>query len=852
MTTPRRARWIEFLLRHRSKTTVVAVLLVALIGFTALHGLTQQVRLSDVRQAFHALPAWRIAGAIALTVASYLALTFYDVIALRVIGRPLPWRTAAYGSFASYTLSHNFGLSLLTGGSARFHIYSRAGLDSPDIARVMAVASVSFWMGVFTVAAMTMLTGSGVLDMAGYAVPNSVQLLAGGIFVVMIGLLLLASARWRSLTIFGWRTALPSPAQGLALLLVATIDLSVASAALFILLPDVAMAAWPDFFLGYAAAIIIALISHVPGGIGVFEAVIIAATPGDPTDIAAALIAYRLIYYILPLIAAATLLAWTEGKRWHVQIGRALSGVQGIADGIAPLLISTIVFLAGTVLLVSGSLPALPERMRDLHGIMPLPLIEMSHIAASMTGTALLLMTPGLYRRLDGAFYATRALLLAGAIFSLFKGLDYEEATVMVAALALVQFSRRAFYRRTALTSTPFTPKWIAAVLLVVLLSLWIGFFAFKHVAYRDGLWLEFALKGDASRFLRASVAACSLLIFGALYRLFAPATIPHVVDSLTPEIADRAIAMTNRTDAMLAFTGDKRFLVSPGDDAFLMYQIKGASWIVMGDPVGRLESWADLFWEIRTQVDAAQGRLLFYQISEQSLPMMIEMGLQLVKFGETASVDLKTFSLEGPERRPLRHAVSRAAREGLTFRVARSADLPLLLDRLAEISDEWLRNKGASEKGFSIGRFDRAYMARFDCALVCHGERIVAFANIWATPNHAELSVDLMRHAEDMPYGAMDFLFVELMLWGRANDYESFSLGMAPLSGIDARQLSPTWSKVAAFVARHGNSLYGFDGLRAYKNKFLPSWSPRYVASQGGLAFLLALNDVKALIGDD
>lgn len=845
-------RWIVAGRRHRSTLTVVSVLIVAALAFVALHRLTEEIRLADVRVAFHALSSWRIAAAIGLSVLSYLALTYYDAIALRIIGRPLPWRTAAYASFTSYTLSHNFGLALLTGGSARYHIYSKAGLDSPDVARVIAIASISFWLGVFAVAACTMLTGSGNLDISGYSVPGWVQTLFGGGCVAMIGMLLLVSARQRSLALFGMRAALPSARQGLALLLVAAVDLSFASAALFVLLPHASLAAWPDFFLAYAAAIIVALISHVPGGIGVFEAIIIAATPGDPADVAAALIAYRLIYYVLPLLSAAGLLGWIEARSWRPHIRRALVGAKSIAGGIAPLLLSTVVFFGGTVLLVSGSLPAVPGRIHDLHALLPLPVIEVSHLAASMTGTALLMLTPGLYRRLDGAFHATRVLLIAGAAFSLLKGFDYEEAVILFGIALLSQAIRGAFYRRTALASATFTPKWIAAVLSVVLLSLWIGFFAFKHVAYSDNLWWAFALKGDASRFMRASVAVCTLLICGAVWRALAPATVPPGDDELTPEIAERALAVTDRTDSMLAFTGDKRFLISPDGDAFLMYQVRGASWIVMGDPIGPPDAWGELFWSMRTKADAAQGRLLFYQISERALPTMIELGLQLVKFGETASVDLAGFSLDGPARRPLRHAVSRAEREGLSFEIVPADRLPDMMGRLAGISDRWLRSKGASEKGFSVGRFDRAYMERFDCAVVRHRDRIIAFANLWATPNKAELSVDLMRHEDDMPYGAMDFLFVQLMLWGKARGYASFSLGMAPLAGIEARQLSPAWSKVAAFIMRHGNSFYGFEGLRAYKNKFAPQWSPRYIASQGGLAFLMALGDVKALINRD
>ena len=170
-------------------------------------------------------------------------------------------------------------------------------------------------------------------------------------------------------------------------------------------------------------------------------------------------------------------------------------------------------------------------------------------------------------------------------------------------------------------------------------------------------------------------------------------------------------------------------------------------------------------------------------------------------------------------------------------------------MDRLAEISAHWLQAKGHKEKCFSVGRFDRAYMARFDCAVVRQEGKIVAFANIWAAADRSELSVDLMRHDEDAPYGTMDFLFIHLMLWGKEQGYRWFNLGLAPLSGLEARRLAPLWSKLGALLYQHGNALYGFEGLRAYKDKFGPEWEPRFVAGPQGLSFGRALLDLQALI---
>jgi len=839
--------------RHRILLGILAALTVGILGLLALRHLLMEVRLQDVRAAWHLLPAGRIGAAVALTILSYLALTLYDVLALRIIGKPLPWRTAAIASFTSYTLSHNLGLSLVTGGSARYRIYTAAGLDGGDVARIVGIAGLAFWAGVFVLAAVALVAVPGALQIAHLTIPTGVQRGIGILMLGAIGALLFAARGGRTLTIAGRAVPLPDARQAMAQIGVAALDLAAASAALFVLVPHVGAAAYPAFFLGYALAIIIALISHVPGGIGVFETVMLAALPQvDRPALFAALIVYRLLYYMLPLLLGAFLLAAHEGWRFRHPVGRALGRAQSIATdvatGIAPLALSTLAFAGGLVLLVSGSLPAIAGRLRDLHGFVPLPFIEASHIAASLAGTGLLLLVPGLYRRLDGAFVATRALLLAGAVFSIAKGLDYEEAIVLLAITAALQWTRGAFYRRTRLTAEALTPGWIATIAVAVLLSLWIGFFSYKHVEYQDSLWWQFALKDNAARFLRASMAVSILLATAILWRLFGAVTPPDPAPVELERILP-AIARSGRTEAMLALIGDKRFLLSDAGDAFLMYQVKGQSWIVMGDPVGPETAWPDLLWRIRDMADRAQGRLLLYQISRACLPLAIEMGLQLVKYGEEARVDLSSFQIEGPAMRSLRQPVRRAAREGARFAIVPAADVPAILPELRALSDSWLSSKGQREKAFSLGRFDADYLCRFDCAVVRHDDRIVAFANVWATANKAELSVDMMRHGETMPYGTMDFLFAELMLWGRAQGYGWFTLGLAPLSGLTTQRLAPIWSRIGALLYRHGEGLYGFEGLRAYKSKFCPVWEPRYIASGGGMTLARALVDLERLI---
>ena len=246
---------------------------------------------------------------------------------------------------------------------------------------------------------------------------------------------------------------------------------------------------------------------------------------------------------------------------------------------------------------------------------------------------------------------------------------------------------------------------------------------------------------------------------------------------------------------------------------------------------------------------DAAQGRLFLYQISSDTLDIAVDMGLQIVKYGEEALIDLHRFSLEGSRMRSLRQTNRRLMRDGVAFQILPAAEAHDALPELARVSDEWQRAKGPREKGFSLGRFDPAYLREFDFAVARVDGRIVAFANIWRTAGREELSVDLMRHSIDAPAGVMDFLFVSLMLWGQAEGFGTFSLGLAPLSGIRHRPLAPVWAKAASFAFRHGERVYGFRGLRSYKEKFQPHWRPRYIAASSGPALIGGLRDLNRLI---
>jgi phosphatidylglycerol lysyltransferase len=174
---------------------------------------------------------------------------------------------------------------------------------------------------------------------------------------------------------------------------------------------------------------------------------------------------------------------------------------------------------------------------------------------------------------------------------------------------------------------------------------------------------------------------------------------------------------------------------------------------------------------------------------------------------------------------------------------------VPGILPELRQISDEWLAAKATGEKGFSLGFFDDEYVSRYPVGVLERGGRIEAFANIWEGAEHIDASIDLMRYRTDAPRDAMQGLFVHLLLWARSEGYQRFRLGMAPLSGFEDSPVAPFWNRLGRALYRHGERIYSFQGLRAYKEKFSPVWEPQYLAYPGGLRLPLVLGDIAALI---
>ena len=835
----------------RTVMTGVFAVTMTVGAFYLLHHFTDEITLSQVISDIRATPVSAIILSICATIISFTAIAFYEILAVRTVapGR-ISYKLAAWAGIAGFAISDVAGFHVLTGGALRYRVYSQKGLEIPLIAQIVALAWLSLWLGMFFLigAALAFYPG-GLLVLKG--LPDIAFRIAGiAVLAVFAAYLVWTASGDRSVTLHGMRINIPRRGTSLLQLLAGVMDVLASAAALYVLMPSDVSGSLTTFFMVYISAVILGAMSHSPGGLGVFEATMLAGLGATGrSDVIGALVLYRVIYYFLPLVPVAFGMLFVEVGKGHRAIRDAASEFGRISEPLIPPLTAIVAFVGGVILLFSGSLPASALRHEWVKEVLTLPFVESSHLLASLVGVALLVMSHALLRRRERAFFATIILLATGAVFALAKGFDYEEAALLAIIILFLLPFRRAFYRKSGEPLLSVTPAWLAVMVITVAAATWLGFFAYRHVDYSSQLWWEFSWSSDAPRFLRTSVAVVAVLFALGLHMILNRRTAHAVSLEPVPQGVRTLVAQSPDPDATLALMGDKRFVVSEDESAFLMYDVCGGSYVSMGDPVGDRNQAEALAWRFRELADRGGYRTVFYSVGPEFLPLYLDMGLSMMKIGEVARIDLGEFSLDGHHHKDLRHARNRAERDGLVFEIVPMSDVPAVLDALKGVSDEWLAIKSGSEKRFAIANFNEDYLKCFDCAVVRKDGDIVAFANITRGAEKHEMSVDLMRYRPNISQVLMNFLFAELLLYAKDSGYGWFGLGPAPLAGLSDHPLATSWNRIGTMIYRHGEEIYHFEGLRSFKEKFHPVWTPNYVACPGGLAVPKVLFDVTTLI---
>ena len=324
------------------------------------------------------------------------------------------------------------------------------------------------------------------------------------------------------------------------------------------------------------------------------------------------------------------------------------------------------------------------------------------------------------------------------------------------------------------------------------------------------------------------------------------------------PPIGDRAQleriaqiiagADTVHNNAFLAFTGDKRFLLSDTGRSFIMFGVKGRAWIAVGPAIGRSDETAALETEFIAMARSVRAFPSFYGVTDQDALRLERAGLVREKLGEKATLALEGYSFSGRGKRDIRSARNKAVEAGCRFEVLDAEDALSLSPQLKVISDNWLSSNNSQEKKFSLGRFDEAYLKSFKVAVVSRDEQPIAFANLWV--KEGVVVIDMMRYVSPAQPGLMDYLFMEVILWAQEQQFKVFDMGAAPLSGLREQASPSAVAKLGGLIFVKGGKFYNFTGIRKYKNKFDPHWEPLYICAKSSLRAGASAMAVASLTG--
>ncbi|HZH52117.1 MAG TPA: lysylphosphatidylglycerol synthase domain-containing protein [Microvirga sp.] len=293
----------------RSWKALIVLSVLALAGFL-LYRTLSRYSMDELVAAVAAVPLTRLVGAAACAAASYLCLTGFDYLALHYVGRPLPYRRAALASFTSLSLGHNIGLAALSSGAIRYRFYTRWGLSAGQVAKIIIFCGATVGLGLLTLGGVALLVRSALaVEITGLS-RSIVMCLGAACLAMPAAYLILAALVRKPLKIRQWSIELPPLPLAFGQILVGSANFAFVAACLHQALLAVADVAYLGVASVYVIANAAALVSHVPGGLGVIESVVIFLLPQQ--NLIGPLLVFRFVYFLVPLSLGLPLLALTE------------------------------------------------------------------------------------------------------------------------------------------------------------------------------------------------------------------------------------------------------------------------------------------------------------------------------------------------------------------------------------------------------------------------------------------------------------------------------------------------------------------------------------------------------------
>ena len=578
-------------------------------------------------------------------------------------------------------------------------------------------------------------------------------------------------------------------------------------------------------------AITIGIMSMIPGSLGSFDLIMVSGLVGLGIDKAQALswlLVFRLFYYILPFCLGVVLFLKNMGGRLNEKY---LGIPQKVIEALSAIVLVWGLRLFGFFLIVSAIVPQELGHLPLLRELTPSTGQFVFQLPSIVLGVQFFLLARLVKRRLKFTLTLATVLGLVSLVYLNIGSFSLPSSLFLVVLLFLVWWNKDTFVRRHYIYAWEDCYKDISYIggsffLTLVLLGHLNPHHVFKlkHLSHLVTHWIHF---------LGLSLILVILYVLVLRESNKIKENFGEVFDKQRYQDFIATIPNLN-LDAALAFLGDKYlywYQEDGQDKVVFQFAIENNKCVVMSDPLAHLGYLEKGLSQFLAEAENANISVIFYEVNQETTLLLHEYGYDFMKFGETAQVSLDEFTTEGKHGKKFRTVVNKLENKGYQFQVLQPPFDKKMLNTLKEISDSWL--DGRQEKGFSLGYFDEKYIQLAPIALVSDEEdNIQAFVTFLASNGPNEASIDLMRYdLKTAPNGIMDYLFVKLLLHFKEEGVTFFDLGMAPLSNVGTEKHSFLQEKVAYLIYAFTNRFYSFSGLRQYKQKFNPIWSPRYVA---------------------
>ncbi|MGG0175645.1 bifunctional lysylphosphatidylglycerol flippase/synthetase MprF [Gottfriedia acidiceleris] len=601
----------------------------------------------------------------------------------------------------------------------------------------------------------------------------------------------------------------------------------------------------------FLVASVAALLSMIPGGLGSFDFIFLLGFTYfgiDKETTLLVLLIYRFSYFFFPFacgIILALKLLWNKINQSFNNIPNQISTYLGHK------LLTILVFLSGVILLVSAAVPSMLLRISLLNLILPSTIINISHLISVTAGFTLLGLSRGIDYKDKRAWYITLFMLIVGAVTTYSKGLDYEEALFVLAVAFILFISKKQFYRES------FVLTWGKLIVDNFILFFFLG--SYLLIAYINlpqtnvkipAKYLPYILVNSRDIVISAVLGfAAALLFFYIAFFKVKRKQFEFINTKAEEEKIKEHFNKYGGTElSHLVFLHDKYLFWAQDETVLFIFQPYADKLVILGDPVGEKSRLYPAIEELLNYADQFGYTLVFYQVNSNSLSYLHENGFDFFKLGEEGFTDISTFSLSGKRNKGIRALYNKFEREEYSFEIIEPPYSNEFFTELKELSQEWL--KGRKEKGFSLGYFDEDYIKLAPVAIIKNNEnKMIAFASIMPNYNEHTISIDLMRHKVDAPKGIMDFMFVNLIEWFRSRNFHYFNVGMTPLANVGLSKYSFTSEKIAAQIYQYGQFLYHFQGLRSFKEKYVNSWTPKFLAYHKKTSLPITMLQITSLI---